>query len=67
MKLLNHTTPLNLCSYPWPFRTFMILVNRLNNTLINKNILDEIVSNITEAFKTAGFVEVFIIKFRALH
>ena len=45
----------------------MILFNRLNKTLINKNILDEIVSNITEAFKTAGFVEVFIVKFRALH
>ena len=38
-QLLNHTTPLHLCSYTWPFRTLMILFKRLNNTfVINKNL-----------------------------
>ena len=31
------------------------------------DILDEAVGNITEAFKTAGYVETFIVKFKALH
>ena len=29
------------------------------------DILDKTVSNITKAFKTAGYVEAFIVKFRA--
>ena len=31
------------------------------------DIPDEAVNNITEAFKTAGYVEAFIVKFRSLH
>ena len=31
------------------------------------DILDEAVGNITEAFKTAGYVKAFIVKFKALH